>query len=126
MTPKISAAILAAIPLGIPQEFGRFFSLTRQGTLCGCAGGQALIAAGFIDLERAKELAKIHGVIDLNEAVYEYVPAEWRAATFDPIDDRADDSKVCAITLTAHFNDGIKTPPMSLPMIAEELASRGA
>jgi hypothetical protein len=126
MTPKISAAILAAIPLGIPQAFGRFYQLTPQGTLCACAGGQALIAADFIDLERAKELAKIQTAIDLNEAVYEYVPAEWREAAFDPIDGRADDSKICAITLTAYFNDGIKVPPMSLPLIAEELATRGA
>jgi hypothetical protein len=40
-------------------------------------------------------------VIDLNEAVYEYVPDEWRESGFDPIDGRVDDSKVCAITLTA-------------------------
>jgi hypothetical protein len=120
---KLSEAIRAALPLGIPQTKGTFFELDEEGRLCACAGGQALIGAGIVDIDTARELVKRFELYyDMHEhVVRNYVPRGWTDRIFHHPD--CSNRKAHAVALAVHFNDRAGA---SLEQIADELESCGA
>jgi hypothetical protein len=60
---KLSEAIKRAIPMGVPQGFGSYYSwrlLNDQKTLCACAIGQAGLGLGLVTIAQAQAFASDH------------------------------------------------------------------
>lgn len=111
---KVSEAIKAALPLGLEQIEGDYYSISDDGKLCACAIGLALLGSGCMTQEHAKSIAETATSSEhMAQLVMGHIPSEWV---------QSQDGGGSPHTLAVTLND---VEVMSMDRLVEELEERG-